>query len=136
VSRVAEFLNEHRKRFLCGAARAMPGGDAQGFRGGGQVFQSDALRDEPRGAGRDEREELPDPTDLLNLRFAREALGRSKVRSATVVCRARNGFPLDDGCRAVPEAFQFPNCRRRFSSSFRIPGASFSSTKGRRYWST
>lgn len=47
-------------------------------------------------------QELPDAADLVNLRFAREALGRAKVRSAAVVCRARNGFPLDDGCRAVP----------------------------------
>jgi uncharacterized protein len=46
--------------------------------------------------------ELPDVTDLVNLRFAREALGRAKVRSAAVVCRARNGFPLEDDCRAVP----------------------------------
>ncbi|MCP5525762.1 MAG: ATP-binding protein [Verrucomicrobiales bacterium] len=46
--------------------------------------------------------ELPDTADLVNLRFAREALGRPKVRSAAVVCRARNGFPLDDDCRAVP----------------------------------
>jgi uncharacterized protein len=46
--------------------------------------------------------ELPDATDLVNLRFARETLGRPKVRSAVVVCRARNAFPLDDGCRAVP----------------------------------
>jgi len=46
--------------------------------------------------------ELPDADDLVNLRFAREALGRAKVRSAAVVCRARNGFPLEDDCRAVP----------------------------------
>lgn len=46
--------------------------------------------------------ELPDTTDLVNLRFAREQLGRPRVRSAGVVCRARNGFPLEDDCRAVP----------------------------------
>jgi predicted AAA+ superfamily ATPase len=46
--------------------------------------------------------ELPDTPDLVNLRFAREALGGTRVRSAAVVCRARNGFPLEDGCRAVP----------------------------------
>lgn len=46
--------------------------------------------------------ELPDAGDLVNLRFAHEALGHAKVRSAGVVCRAQNGFPLDAGCRAVP----------------------------------
>jgi uncharacterized protein len=46
--------------------------------------------------------ELPDATDWVNLRFVREVVGRRKVKSATVVCRARHGYPLEDGCRAVP----------------------------------
>ncbi len=46
--------------------------------------------------------ELPDAADLVNLRLAREALGRAQIRTAAVVCRARNGFPLEDGCQAVP----------------------------------
>lgn len=46
--------------------------------------------------------ELPGVSDLVNLRFAREALGGGKVRAASVVCRAANGFPLEDGCRALP----------------------------------
>jgi hypothetical protein len=46
--------------------------------------------------------ELPDAADVVNLRFVREAMGRRKVQSASVVCRARNGFPLEDDCRAVP----------------------------------
>jgi uncharacterized protein len=46
--------------------------------------------------------ELPDAGDLANLRFVREAVGRRKVRSASVLCRASHSYPLEDGCRAVP----------------------------------
>lgn len=46
--------------------------------------------------------ELPDAADLVNLRFVREVIGRRKVKSVKVVCRARNGYPLGDDCRAVP----------------------------------
>jgi predicted AAA+ superfamily ATPase len=46
--------------------------------------------------------ELPGPSDLVNLRFVREVLGRSRVREATVVCRAPHRFPLADGCHAAP----------------------------------
>jgi len=45
--------------------------------------------------------ELPDAADLVNLRFVREALGRRKVRTAGVICRAAHGFPLEDALRAV-----------------------------------
>jgi len=46
--------------------------------------------------------ELPDSTDLANLRFVREAIGRQKVKGASVVCRATHDFPIEDNCRAVP----------------------------------
>jgi hypothetical protein len=46
--------------------------------------------------------ELPGGPDTVNLRFAREAIGKPKVRAAAVICRASHGFQLEDGCRAVP----------------------------------
>ena len=46
--------------------------------------------------------ELPGAADWANLRIAREALDRRKVRRADVICRAAHGFPVEDGCRAVP----------------------------------
>ena len=46
--------------------------------------------------------ELPDTTDVVNLRFVREALGKSKVSGAAVVCRTAHGFPMADGFRAMP----------------------------------
>ena len=45
--------------------------------------------------------ELPDASDTVNLRFVRDAMGRSRVASAAVVCRAPNSFPLSDGFRAI-----------------------------------
>ena len=46
--------------------------------------------------------ELPDAADWANLRIARAALDRQKVRRSDVICRAAHGFPLEDGCRALP----------------------------------
>lgn len=46
--------------------------------------------------------ELPGPGDTVNLRFAREALGRNKVTGARVVCRTAHEYPLEDECRAIP----------------------------------
>ena len=46
--------------------------------------------------------ELPDTRDVVNLRSVREALGKSIVSGAAVVCRTAHGFPLEDGFRAMP----------------------------------
>jgi len=46
--------------------------------------------------------ELPDPSDAVNLDFARKALGSSRVASGAVVCRTPNSFPLAKGFRALP----------------------------------
>lgn len=46
--------------------------------------------------------EVPRAEDTVNLRFVHEVMGKSKVISGTVVCRARNRYPLGDGFQAVP----------------------------------
>lgn len=48
--------------------------------------------------------EFPDASDWANLRFARQVLGRRKVRRADVICRAPHSFPLEEGFRAVSAA--------------------------------
>jgi len=44
---------------------------------------------------------LPAKTDGVNLGFARDTVGRSRVARCAIVCRARNGFPLASGIRAM-----------------------------------
>ena len=46
--------------------------------------------------------ELPDAGDAVNLDFVRNVVGKSRVASGAVVCRASNGFPLANGFRALP----------------------------------
>ena len=46
--------------------------------------------------------EVPEANDTVNLRFVRDAMGKSKVTAESVVCRAPNSYPLGDGFRAVP----------------------------------
>lgn len=46
--------------------------------------------------------EIPGADDTVNLRFVREVVGKSKVISGAVLCRAPNSYPLGDGFRAVP----------------------------------
>lgn len=46
--------------------------------------------------------ELPAENDAVNLDFVRKAIGKARVTSAAVVCRAPNGFPLADGIRVLP----------------------------------
>jgi predicted AAA+ superfamily ATPase len=46
--------------------------------------------------------EMPRAEDTVNLRFVREAIGKSRIIGGNVICRARNGYPLGDGFRAVP----------------------------------
>jgi predicted AAA+ superfamily ATPase len=44
--------------------------------------------------------ELPARTDAVNLSFVRQNIGRDAVDSASIVCRAPNGYPLGDGIDA------------------------------------
>ncbi len=48
--------------------------------------------------------ELPSESDAANLVFASEAMGRSKIGQAAILCRAANGFPLANGIRVKPVA--------------------------------
>ena len=46
--------------------------------------------------------ELPNTRDAVNLAFMHGLMPRSQVSSCSVICRAPNGFPLGNGCRALP----------------------------------
>ena len=46
--------------------------------------------------------ELPTAGDAANLAFVRALAGKSGSRAGAVVCRARNGFPIQEGIRALP----------------------------------
>jgi predicted AAA+ superfamily ATPase len=46
--------------------------------------------------------EVPGAGDTVNLDFVRNAVGKSRIASGAVVCRAPNSFPLANGFRAVP----------------------------------
>lgn len=46
--------------------------------------------------------EVPGVDDTVNLRFVREAMGKSRVIAGTVICRAPNSYPLGDGFQAMP----------------------------------
>lgn len=45
--------------------------------------------------------ELPVDRDAVNLEFVRQVVGPSRVARSVVVCRARNGFTLTSGVRAM-----------------------------------
>jgi len=45
--------------------------------------------------------ELPDKSDTTNLEFVRNAVGQSRTRSGSIVCRTPNSFPFSNGFRAV-----------------------------------
>lgn len=46
--------------------------------------------------------EVPESSDAVNLSFVREAMGKSRVAGAAIVCRTPNSFPLGNGVRALP----------------------------------
>jgi uncharacterized protein len=46
--------------------------------------------------------EVPDAGDTVNLEFVRGAVGRGRITSGAVVCRAPHSFPLGNGFHAVP----------------------------------
>ena len=45
--------------------------------------------------------EMPDSGDTSNLDFVRNIVGKSKIASGAVVCRAPSSYPLSDGFRAL-----------------------------------
>ncbi|HKW55712.1 MAG TPA: ATP-binding protein [Candidatus Acidoferrum sp.] len=45
--------------------------------------------------------EFPDDGDAVNLDFVRKAVGKSKIRSGTVVSRTPHSFPLNNGFKAM-----------------------------------
>ena len=45
--------------------------------------------------------ELPTPSDAVNLAFARDVVGPSRVIGGGLICRARHSFPLDQNFRVV-----------------------------------
>jgi len=46
--------------------------------------------------------EVPAAGDAVNLEFVRRVVGKARVGSAAIVCRAPNGYPLAEGVRALP----------------------------------
>jgi uncharacterized protein len=46
--------------------------------------------------------EVPEPGDAVNLDYVRNAVGKSRITSGAVVCRAPHSFPLGNGFRALP----------------------------------
>ena len=48
--------------------------------------------------------EVPTASDVANLDFVRQAVGKSRVTFSAVVCRAPHGFPLTGESRALPVA--------------------------------
>jgi uncharacterized protein len=46
--------------------------------------------------------EVPSAGDAVNLKFMRDAVGKSRVAGASVICRAPNSYPIENGIRAIP----------------------------------
>ena len=46
--------------------------------------------------------ELPTASDSVNLEFVRKVVGKPRVASGAIICRAPHGYPLGNGFRAVP----------------------------------
>jgi uncharacterized protein len=46
--------------------------------------------------------EVPDAGDTANLEFVRNVVGRARIISGAVVCRAAHSYPLGSGFRALP----------------------------------
>lgn len=38
--------------------------------------------------------EVPAPSDAVNLEFVRNVVGKAKIATAAIICRATNGYPL------------------------------------------
>ena len=45
--------------------------------------------------------EVPAAGDAVNLDFVRNAVGKSRIAGAAVVCRTANSYPLADAVRAL-----------------------------------
>lgn len=45
---------------------------------------------------------MPSVGGAVNIEFVRNVVGKSRVASAGIICRAPNSFPIADGLRALP----------------------------------
>jgi hypothetical protein len=48
--------------------------------------------------------ELPAQSDTVNLAFVRNVVGKSRVSTSAIICRAPNSYPISNGFRAVSVA--------------------------------
>ena len=48
--------------------------------------------------------EIPSPADSVNLNFVRNTIGKSRVKAASIICRAPHTYPMGDGFRVMPVA--------------------------------
>jgi uncharacterized protein len=46
--------------------------------------------------------EVPSAGDAVNLEFVRNVVGKAKIVSAAIICRAANSYPLTENVRALP----------------------------------
>lgn len=46
--------------------------------------------------------EVPAAGDAVNLEFVRNVVGKAKIATAAIICRANNGYPLAAGVRVLP----------------------------------
>jgi hypothetical protein len=46
--------------------------------------------------------EVPGSNDAVNLGFVRDVVGKTRVISGAIICRASHGFHLGEGFRALP----------------------------------
>ena len=46
--------------------------------------------------------EVPTNSDAVNLEFVRNVVGKSRIATGAIICRAAHGFPLAHGFRALP----------------------------------
>jgi uncharacterized protein len=46
--------------------------------------------------------EVPTSSDSVNMEFVRNVVGKSRIASGAIICRAAHGFPLAHGFRALP----------------------------------
>ena len=48
--------------------------------------------------------EFPTESETVNLEFVRQVVGKARIASGAIICRARNSFPLSNGFRVLPVA--------------------------------
>jgi predicted AAA+ superfamily ATPase len=46
--------------------------------------------------------EVPSASDVVNLDFVRQVVGKSRIAAGAIICRTPNSFPMAGGFRALP----------------------------------